>query len=101
VGTVLMSGIGRNPACADRLSVISTAAEDDIGPVVNQGTNPMAHGCGASMESMITNNVETYWPDCNPGFQHANYFMLGKMHASSIDVEVVARIADLIKLARQ
>jgi hypothetical protein len=100
-GTVLMSGIGRNPACADRLSVISTAAEDDIGPVVAQGSNPMSHGCDASMESMVGNNVETYWPNCDPGFEHANYFMLGKMHASSIDAVVVERIADLIVQARQ
>jgi hypothetical protein len=100
-GAVIMSGIGRNPACADRLSVMSTAAEDDIGPVVNQGTVPMSHGCDASVESMLGNNEETSWPNCEPGFAHANYFMLGKTHTSSIDVAVVERIADQIKATRQ
>lgn len=99
-GVVLSSGSGKNPACADRLSVISTAAENDIGPVINQGAIPVSHGCGASQTNMIGNNVETYWPDCKPGFVHANYLMLGKAHADYIDANVVARIADLIKLAR-
>jgi hypothetical protein len=99
-GVVLESGSGMNPACADRLSVISSAAEMDIGPVINQGNVPTSHGCGASQMNMLGNNEETYWPDCNPGFVHANYFMLGKMHADYMDAEVVQRIADLIKLAR-
>ncbi|MGD8859134.1 MAG: alpha/beta hydrolase [Myxococcales bacterium] len=99
-GAVIMSGIGRNPACADRISVISTAAEDDIGPVVDQGTVPASHGCDAATMSMIGNNEETHWPNCDPGYVHSNYFMLGKTHTSSIDAEVVARIADLINVAR-
>jgi hypothetical protein len=100
-GGVFMSGIGRAPACADKISGIMTVAENDISSMMNQGTAPTTHGCEASMESMIGNNVETYWPGCNPGFAHANYFMLGKMHASAIDVDVVQRIADLIKATRQ
>jgi hypothetical protein len=99
-GAVIMSGIGSNPACAANISVISTAAEDDIGPVVNQGSVPMTHGCGAAQMAKVGNNDETYWPDCDPGYTHANYFMLGKMHADSIDAEVVKRIADLMKTAR-
>ena len=99
-GVVLQSGTGLNPACADRLSVISTAAESDIGPVINQGGVPASHGCGAEQTHMVGNNVETYWPDCDPGFVHANYFMLGKAHADYIDADVVKRIGDLIKLAR-
>jgi hypothetical protein len=99
-GAVIMSGIGANPACASSISVISTAAEDDIGPVVNQGSTPMSHGCDASEMNMLGNNEETYWPNCDTGFTHANYFMLGKMHASSIDREVVERIADLMKMVR-
>jgi len=99
-GAVLSSGSGQNPACADRLSVISTAAENDIGPVIDQGGIPGSHGCGAPQTNMVGNNVETYWPDCMPGRVHANYFMLGKQHADYIDDEVVHRIADLILLAR-
>lgn len=99
-GAVLQSGSGMNPACASRISVISTAAENDIGPVINQGGVPAGHGCGAEQMGMVGNNVETYWPDCDPGFTHANYFMLGKAHADYIDAEVVKRIGDLIKAAR-
>ena len=61
---------------------------------------PMTHGCDASMESMLGNNTETAWPNCDPGFAHSNYFMLGKQHADYIDADVVKRIGDLIKLAR-
>ena len=100
-GAVLQSGRGTNPQCADRLSVISTAAEADIGPVINQGTVPASHGCGASSFAMVGTNEETYWPNCSPGFVHSNYRMLGKGHADFIDAVVVERIADLIQLARQ
>lgn len=99
-GAMLQSGSGMNPACADRISVISSAAEMDIGPVINQGGVPASHGCGPEQTNMVGNNVETYWPDCNPGFVHANYFMLGKGHIDYMDAEVVERIADLINLAR-
>ena len=81
--------------------MISTAAESDIGPVINQGLVPTTHGCGAAQTNMVGNNVETYWPDCDAGFTHANYFMLGKAHADYMDAVVVERIADLIKLARR
>lgn len=100
-GAVIMSGMGLNPRCANVLSVISTAAEDDIGPVVNQGTVPASHGCDAEQTNTIGNNEETLWPNCDPGFVHANYFMLGKTHTSPIDDVVVERIADLMVQARQ
>jgi hypothetical protein len=99
-GAMLQSGSGMNPACADRISVISSAAEMDIGPVVNQGGVPASHGCGPEQTNMVGNNVETYWPDCNPGFVHSNYLMLGKGHIDYMDPEVVERIADLINIAR-
>jgi hypothetical protein len=99
-GVVLQSGSGMNPACASRISVISSAAQTDIGPVINQGVVPTSHGCGAPQTNMLGNNTETYWPNCNPGFAHANYLMLGKGHSDYMDAVVVSRIADLIKGAR-
>jgi hypothetical protein len=99
-GAVLQSGSGMNPACAADISVISSAAEDDIGPVIDQGGVPAGHGCGAPETNMVGNNVETYWPDCSPGFAHANYLMLGKGHSDYMDAVVVQRIGDLIKAAR-
>jgi hypothetical protein len=99
-GAVLESGSGLPPACADRISLISTAAENDIGPTITQDTIAGGHGCGAKQMNMIGNNQETYWPDCRDGFVHGNYFMLGKAHADYIDADVVKRIGDLIKLAR-
>ncbi len=99
-GAVIMSGIGTNPTCASKIAVISTAAEDDIGPVVNQGSVPMTHGCDAMMMDKIGNNDRTYWPNCDPGFVHSNYLMLGKTHASSIDRAVVEDIVNQIKASR-
>ena len=101
-GAVLMSGSGTNPACANSISVISTTAENDLGGIapVDQGVVPAAHGCGNPQMSKVGNNDETYWPNCNPGFTHANYWMLGKVHEDFLDVELVARIADLIKMTR-
>lgn len=44
-GVVLESGSGMNPACAGKISVISSVAENDIGPVINQGAVPSTvHG---------------------------------------------------------
>ena len=99
-GAVLVSGGRTNPSCANRLAVIGTAAEDDIGPVVDQGTVLASHGCDAAQTSTLGNNEETLWPSCDPGFAHASYFMLGKQHSSPIDAEVVERIADLIVQTR-
>ena len=50
---------------------------------------------------MLGNTTETFWPNCDPGFVHANYLMLGKMHIDFMDKEVVSSIVDWIKLARQ
>lgn len=99
-GAVLESGSGIPPTCADRLSIISSAAENDIGPVIDLGGIAASHGCGAEQTNMVGNNVEGYWDGCNPGFTYATYFMLGKAHADYMDDVVVARIADLINLAR-
>ena len=101
-GAVLMSGSGTNPTCASSISVISTTAENDLAGIspVDQGLIPASHGCGDPQMSMIGNNNETYWPNCNPGFTHANYLMLGKGHTDFLDIELVARIADLIKMTR-
>ena len=60
----------------------------------------MKHGCdGATMETFLMNQ-HTFWPNCDPGFVHANYYMLGKEHATNMDVETVESTADWIKLAR-
>ena len=88
------------PACADRISVISSAAENDIGPVIDLNAIGASHGCGAAQMAKIGNNDELYWPDCNPGFTYASYFMLGKAHADYMDADVVKRIADLMKAVR-
>jgi hypothetical protein len=101
VGAFPMSGIGRQLSCADRISVLSSAAEDDVGPVIDQQDVPASNGCGAPVESQIAENIETFWPDCDPGFAYATYFMLGKTHSSAIDDVIVERVADLIKETRR
>jgi hypothetical protein len=99
-GAIIMSGLPTPPACADRIALIDTNAEMDIGPPLNQGNLPMTHGCDASMMTMLGNNTETFWPNCKPGFVHANYLMLGKMHTDFMDQEVVKSIVDWINIAR-
>jgi hypothetical protein len=45
--------------------------------------------------------TNTLWPMCKQGFVHASYDMLGKEHTTFMDMEVVASIANWIKLQRQ
>jgi hypothetical protein len=97
-GAVLQSGTGMNPACASKLSVISTAADGER--MIDQNANAASHGCDAAQMGMILNNAETHWPNCNPGYVHASYQMHGKAHADYMDADLVKRVADLIKLAR-
>lgn len=80
--------------------IISTAEGDGRMPA-DQTANATAHGCGAAKSEMILMNNYTYWPECTPGYAHANYYMLGKEHATFMDAEVVKSIADWVKLARQ
>ena len=99
-GLILMSGNPIMPACAGKLAVIGTIAENDIAGPLEQGAIPMSHGCGAPKDTMIGNNKWTLWPECQKGFVHSNYFMFGKAHADYMDAEVVKSIADQINLAR-
>ena len=99
-GAIIMSGAPTMPACSSRISVIITVAENDIGPAADQGAIPMGHGCGAATMSMLGNNEQKLWPDCDPGFVHSTYRMLGKGHIDSMDAEVVKSIVDLVVQAR-
>jgi hypothetical protein len=99
-GAIIMSGLPTPPQCTDRIALIDTNAEMDIASPLDQGTWPMTHGCDGPMMKMDGNNTETFWPNCDPGFVHANYLMLGKMHADFMDKEVVQSIVDWINVAR-
>jgi hypothetical protein len=99
-GAILMSTSPTMPACASRISVINTNAEDDIAGPLPQGNVPMSHGCGAAMKSMLGNNEQTLWPMCTKGYVHSNYLMFGKAHADYMDDVVVKSIVDLIKASR-
>jgi pimeloyl-ACP methyl ester carboxylesterase len=105
-GLILMSGGGvggfGSPACASSVSVIISTAEGDMRMPSDQTMLATSHGCGAAqMETIAMNNDHTFWPDCQAGFVHANYYMRGKQHADSMDREVVESIVDWIKIARQ
>jgi pimeloyl-ACP methyl ester carboxylesterase len=99
-GVILMSTFPTMPACASRISVINTNAENDLAGPLPQGNIPMQHGCGAEMKSMLGNNEQTLWPNCEKGYVHSNYLMFGKAHADYMDEVVVKSIVDLIKSAR-
>ena len=104
-GLIMMSGgsVGGfgGAACADKVSVIITMAEGDNRMPSDQSMLANTHGCMPGMSQMILNNVHSFWPTCKPGFVHANYYMLGKQHATSMDKDVVLSIANWIKLQRQ
>jgi hypothetical protein len=111
-GLIMMSGGGipaagggfsfGGAACADKVSVILTMAEGDNRMPADQSALAMSHGCGATQTEMIlTTNVHTFWDECNPGFAHANYYMMGKEHATFMDKEVVESIVNWVKIARQ
>jgi len=105
-GLIMMSGGGVSSsfggaACASKLAVIISTAEGDKAMPGDQSTLAGTHGCGSAQSEIILNNVHDFWPMCMPGFVHANYYMLGKMHATSMDKQVVESIANWIKLQRQ
>lgn len=105
-GLVMQSGgsVGGfgGAACADRVSVIISTAEGDGRMPSDQTSVASGHGCGAAQTEVIASiNDHTFWPDCDPGFVHANYYMREKEHATSMDREVVESIVDWIKLGRQ
>ena len=105
-GLVMMSGgsVGGGfggATCSSRVSAIITMAEGDGRMPSDQMTLATSHGCDAAATEMILNNAHTHWDNCDPGFVHANYYMLGKEHATFMDDDVVHSIADWIKLSRQ
>jgi hypothetical protein len=96
-----VGGFG-GPACADSMSIIISTAEGDGRMPSDQTMLATSHGCDATqMEVIAANNDHSFWPNCDPGFVHANYYMRGKEHATSMDREVVESIVDWIKMARQ
>jgi hypothetical protein len=104
-GLIMMSGGGvggfGGASCANNVSAIITMAEGDGREPSDQAMLASTHGCGTAMTEMILQNKHTFWPSCMPGFVHANYYMLGKEHATFMDKEVVESIVDWIKLQRQ
>jgi pimeloyl-ACP methyl ester carboxylesterase len=105
-GLVLQSGGGVSgfggAACADRVSVLISTAEGDGRMPSDQASVAAGHGCDTAQSEVIASiNDHTFWPNCDPGFVHANYYMREKEHATSMDREVVESIVDWIKLGRQ
>lgn len=105
VGLFMQSGGGVTgfsaAACADRVSVLISTAEGDGREPSDQSALAASHGCDPAVTEMLLNNKYTYWPNCDPGYSHANYYMLGKEHATAMDAEVAESAADWIKAARQ
>jgi hypothetical protein len=95
-----VGGFG-SPACANSVSVIISTAEGDGRMPSDQAALATMHGCDGAQTEMILMNEHTFWPNCDPGFVHANYYMLGKQHATFMDREAVESIVDWIKAARQ
>ncbi len=104
-GAVLMSGGARIPECSDRLALIGTVGETDIVPgELPQDDVAAAHGCGPKEVTQLGNNTFTQWPNCNPGFVHQSYLMLGKGHGFDPvdwpDEGMTLNIADAMVTAR-
>ena len=104
-GLIMMSGGSisgfSGAACASKVAVIMTTAEGDGSMPGDQTMLATTHGCDAGQSQMILNNVHSFWAGCDPGFVHANYYMIGKEHATSMDKAVVESIVNWIKLQRQ
>ncbi|HKP55916.1 MAG TPA: alpha/beta hydrolase, partial [Polyangiales bacterium] len=98
-GLILMSG-GGAATCQSKIAQIITTAEGDGRMPPDQTTVATSHGCMAAKSEMILMNNYTSWPGCMPGYAHANYYMLGKEHATFMDAEVVKSIGDWIKASR-
>jgi hypothetical protein len=98
-GLVLMSG-GGSASCAGKIAQIISTAEGDGRQPPSQDTVASGHGCGSSVSETFLQNDHTFWPNCQPGFVHANYYMRGKEHATFMDKEVVESIVNWIKLGR-
>ncbi len=99
-GVVAQAGGAFNPECIDRVSHIHTIGEMDMGGVLpEQASAATAHGCDATITGpeMLGNNRHRYFANCDPGWVHSDYFMLGKGHIDSIDAEVVESIVTEIK----
>ncbi|MDH5670656.1 MAG: hypothetical protein OEZ06_00810 [Myxococcales bacterium] len=99
-GVVAQAGGGNNPACIDRISHIHTIGENDMGGVLpDQSAAAAAHGCDAviSGPEMVGNNRHRWHANCDPGWVHSDYLMLGKGHIDNIDAEVVQSIVEEIK----
>jgi pimeloyl-ACP methyl ester carboxylesterase len=104
-GVILMSGGAGLPSCADRLSILATVGELDIVPGQPDHTVPAtAHGCDASTSFDLGANRITDWPNCDAGWVHRNYFMVGKAHGFSPvdwpDEQMVTDMADAILSSR-
>ena len=101
LGAVVLSGSSGMPSCADRLSVISTIGDSDMdyAGLAAQSSTATAHGCDAMSTDATGNNTHDFWPNCDAGYVHANYLMLGKGHSDPLDAVVVAQIADEIRIA--
>ncbi|MBN1654718.1 MAG: hypothetical protein JXA30_13185 [Deltaproteobacteria bacterium] len=100
-GAIVMSGGRAYRACAANISVIATAAKNDIGPLPDPGSIPTSHRCDAQQQETLGNNTHMFWPNCSPDFVHANHLMLGKGHIDYMDAELVESIVDWIKIAEQ
>jgi hypothetical protein len=97
-GAIGMSRLAM-PSCASRLSLIATRGETENIALLDQTSVAMGHGCTTPMAGpeAVGNNEYRHFADCDPGFVHEDYHMLGKGHIDSMDPEVVEKIVDAIK----
>jgi poly(3-hydroxybutyrate) depolymerase len=80
-GLLFMSGGASLPTCADRLSIIATVGETDIVPgQPDQSTIAAGHGCDARSERTMGQDKVSEWANCDAGWVHQDYLMLGKGH---------------------
>jgi poly(3-hydroxybutyrate) depolymerase len=100
-GLLFMSGGASLPACADRLSIIATVGETDIVPgQPDQSTIAAGHGCDARSERMMGQDNVSEWANCDRGWVHQDYLMLGKGHGFDPrdwpDTDMTTAIAEAI-----
>jgi hypothetical protein len=100
-GLLFMSGGASLPMCADRLSIIATVGETDIVPgQPDQSTIAAAHGCDPRSERMMGQDKVSEWANCDRGWVHQDYLMLGKGHGFNPidwpDADMTTAIAEAV-----
>jgi hypothetical protein len=100
IGGVLGGGGSGSSDCAARVSQIHTVGDMDmVTGLPDQSSAAANHGCGAKMgpTDLGDMQMESVWPNCQPGWVHSEFTMGDHTHTTPINAPVVQNIVEQIK----